>query len=117
MPDQDWWPHGVPPVVRAVEGAPLTPRAIAEALEYRELFNKHQEQQREEARETDTGLEWRIQITPDYSCMSDERREAVETEIASLRADPEVRAGLRRRLQKTQPELARLMDDEGSTTT
>lgn len=86
-----------------MEGAPLSPRAIAEALEYRDLFNKHQEQL--EGRETDRGLAWRVQVTSDFSDMSDERRAAVEGEIAELRTDPEVRADLRRRLEKSQPEL------------
>jgi hypothetical protein len=115
MEDQDWWPYGQPPVTEMVEGAPLSRRQIAELLEYRDLFNKHQEQLREEGRETDQGLEWRVKVDPDFSGMSAEQRAAAEGEIAELRSDPKVRASLRRRLEKAKPELARLLDDEGPT--
>src|SRR5829696_6913060 len=111
MEDQDRWPYGKPPVAGTVQGAPLSPRQIAEVLEYRDLFNKQQEQLKEEGRKTDQGLEWRIQVNSDFSDMSAEHRAEVEGEIAELRSDPEVRASLRRRLEESKPELLRLMDE------
>jgi|SRR5215213_8125882 len=111
MEDQNWWPYGEPPVTETVEGAPLSPRQIAELLEYRDLFNKHQEQLIAEGRETDQGLAWRVKVDSDFSNMSAERRAEVEGEITELRSDPEVRASLGRRLAESNPELLRLMDE------
>src|SRR3954463_16774090 len=99
MEGQRWWPYGQPPVTETREGAPLGHRQIAELLEYRDLFNKHQEQVIEEGRETKQGLTWRVKVDSDFSSMSPERRAEVEGEIAELRSDPEVRASLRRRLE------------------
>jgi hypothetical protein len=111
MEDQNWWPYGKPPVTEMVEGAPLSPRKIAELLEYRDLFNKHEEQVIAEGRESDQGLTWRVAINSDFSGMSAERRAALEGEIAELRSDPEVRAALRKRLEATKPELLPLLDE------
>jgi len=111
LEDQSWWPYGQPPVAGTLEGAPLQPHQIAELLEYRDLYNKHQEQLQEEGRETDDGLTWRVEIKSDFSDMSAADRAAAEGRIAELRSDPEVRASLRRRLEATKPELLPLLDE------
>jgi hypothetical protein len=112
MEDQDWWPYGEPPVTEKLEAAPLSPRQIAELLEYRDLFNKHQEKLKAEGRELDQGLSWRVKVDPDLSGMSAERRVAFEGQISELRSDPEVRASLRRRLEITKPALLPLLDED-----
>jgi hypothetical protein len=111
MEDQSWWPYGEPPVTETVEGAPLSPCQIAELLEYRDLFNKHQERLTEEGRKTDQGLTWRVKVESDFSSKSPERRAEVEGEITELRSDPEVRASLRRRLEASNPELLPYLDE------
>lgn len=111
MEDQDWWPYGQPPVTETLEGAPLSHRQIAELREYQELFNKHQEQLIAEGAELDQGLTWRVKVESDFSGMSAERRAEVEAEIEALRSDPEVRASLRRRLEKEEKhELLELLN-------
>lgn len=111
MEDQSWWPYGEPPVAGTVEGMSLLPSQIAELLEYRDLFNKYQEQLKEEGREPDQGLEWRFMVSPDFSGMSEADRAAAEGRIAELRSDPEVRASLRKRIEATEPEMLPLLDE------
>jgi DNA-binding transcriptional MerR regulator len=111
MENHDRWPYGKPPVAGTVQAAPLSHRQIAELREYRDLFNKHQEQLEAEGRETDGGLAWRVQVNSDFSDMSADRRAEVEEEIEELRSDPEVRESLRRRLEETKPELLPYLDE------
>lgn len=111
LEDQSWWPYGQAPVSEIIEGAPLSHRQIAELREYRDLFNRYEEQLLAEGRESDDGLTWRVEINSDFSGMSDEVRAEVEREIEELRSDPEVRASLRRRLEATKPELLPLLDE------
>lgn len=114
MEGENWWPYGQPPVTGTLEGGALSHRQIAELLEYRDLFNKHEEQLLAEGRESDEGLTWRVEINSDFSGMSAEDRAAAERKIAELRSDPEVRASLRRRLEATKPELLPLLDESES---
>jgi hypothetical protein len=112
MEDQDWWPYGEPPITESRESAPLSHRQIAELREYRDLFNRHQEQLIAEGAELDQGLTWRLMVESDFSDLSAERRAEVEQEIEDLRSDPEVRASLRRRLEaEEKAELLLLLNE------
>jgi hypothetical protein len=81
MEDQSWWPYGEAPVAGTVEGAPLSPRQIAELLKYGDLLNKYEEQLLAEGRESGQGMTWRVEVKSDFSHMSAERRAEVEGKL------------------------------------
>ncbi len=91
----------------------LDAQGIAEVAELHALLRKHGEQRKREAAEAGRPVppfEIGTVLKPDLSQLSEQEREDVENEIAKIRADPAFRAQLKKRLAKSDPDLACLMD-------
>lgn len=111
MADSRSWPGGRRPVAGFTEKLVLGVREIAEIAEIQALFLKRIEHLRAEGEDTpETRLDWQGTVEPDFTGMSDEEKASIEARIEETRADPEFRAGLKRRLEKDDPGLARLME-------
>jgi len=99
-----------------IEQAELDVRGVAEITELHALYLKlgrQRNRERAEAGEPEMQIDWTGFVKTDFSHLTDEQRQETEKEIADLRADPTFRAELKGRLEESEPELARLMEDDG----
>ena len=113
MADRSSWPDRPEPVVGFMEETVLDVEGVAQMEELQALFLKRIEQLRAEGIDTpETRLHWLGIVQPDFSGMSDEKSESIETQIEEMRADPAFRAR-KRRLEEGDPELDQLMDEDG----
>lgn len=99
------------PVVGHAERFELDAEGIAELEETTALTLKRLAERKEEGDESpEAQLDWEAAIKPDFSGFSDEDRKALEARIEGIRADPEWRARLKRKLERQDPDLARLLE-------
>ncbi|HET8956158.1 MAG TPA: hypothetical protein VFN18_10925 [Solirubrobacterales bacterium] len=99
------------PVAGHFQKVTLDAEGAARLEEVTELRLRLFAQLREEgSKAPEAKLYWEGEVNLDLSEMSDQERAEVEARIAQIRADPEWRARLKQKLEKQDPDLARLMD-------